>query len=32
LGLAVALIWRQGWSVAYGILGLLAILLLGLGA
>ncbi|HIK20496.1 MAG TPA: hypothetical protein IGR15_05455 [Synechococcus sp. M44_DOE_062] len=32
LGLALALIWQQGWSVAYGILGLLAILLLGLGA
>lgn len=32
LGLAVALIWRQGWSVARGILALLALLLLGLGA
>ncbi len=32
LGLAVALIWRQGWSTAYGILTLLALLLLGLGS
>ena len=32
LGLAVALIWRQGWSVARGILALLAFLLLGLGS
>ncbi len=32
LGLAVTLIWRQGWSVARGILALLALLLLGLGA
>ncbi|MFT0814057.1 hypothetical protein [Synechococcus sp. OH20] len=32
LGLAVALIWRQGWSLARGILALLALLLLGLGA
>ncbi len=32
LGLAVALIWRQGWSVARGILALLGLLLLGLGS
>ncbi|MFT0795589.1 hypothetical protein [Synechococcus sp. H70.1] len=32
LGLAVALIWQQGWGVAHGILALLALLLLGLGS
>lgn len=31
MGMLVVLIWRQGWSVAYGILSLVAILLLGLG-
>jgi hypothetical protein len=32
MGISVVLIWRQGWSIAYGILSLVAILLLGLGA
>ncbi|MEN9203293.1 MAG: hypothetical protein Q6K80_07400 [Thermostichus sp. DG_1_6_bins_120] len=32
LGILVALIWQRGWSVVYGILSLVAILLLGLGA
>ncbi|MFQ3584916.1 MAG: hypothetical protein SNJ85_08315 [Cyanobacteriota bacterium] len=32
MGILVVLIWRQGWSVTYGILSLVAILLWGLGA
>ncbi|MGQ9838505.1 MAG: hypothetical protein ACUVRV_11235 [Cyanobacteriota bacterium] len=32
MGMLVVQIWRQGWSVVYGILSLVAILLMGLGA
>jgi hypothetical protein len=32
LGLAVLMIWHQGWSPAHGILTLLALLLVGLGS